>query len=149
MFLRYLVRFKLNLKVSCCHSFSGPAIKRGLNQLSNDVSCDVLKPDGTAISKQKHEDKFIVCTPRHLSGGGGLNLQPNFQKGGLDKTWTFRVGLLGKRGWLFSGGVAICRFKGGFARKRGWCFWGGVDTPMHNVNLIVTWSMKDIEEQLC
>ena len=28
----------------------------------------------------------------------------NFQKGGLDRTSIFREGLLGKRGWLFSGG---------------------------------------------
>ena len=28
--------------------------------------------------------KFIVCTPPLSAwGGGGLNLQPNFQKGGL------------------------------------------------------------------
>ena len=30
--------------------------------------------------------KFIVCTPPpflHGEGGGGVNLQPNFQKGGL------------------------------------------------------------------
>ena len=31
-------------------------------------------------------------------GGGGLSLQPNFQKGGLDKTPTFREELLGKKG---------------------------------------------------
>ena len=36
--------------------------------------------------------------------GGGLNLQPNFQKGGggLVRTSTFRGGLLGKRGMQFS-----------------------------------------------
>ena len=33
--------------------------------------------------------------------GGGLNLQPNFQKGGLDRTSVFRGGLLGKRGVTF------------------------------------------------
>ena len=36
----------------------------------------------------------------------GLNLLPNFQKGGLDRTSTLRGGLLEKRGSL-SGGVAI------------------------------------------
>ena len=30
-------------------------------------------------------------------GGWGLNLQPNFQKGGLGRTLTSRGGLLGKR----------------------------------------------------
>ena len=40
--------------------------------------------------------------------GGGLSLQPNLQKGGLDRTSTFRGGLLGKRGVTFRGGcVAI------------------------------------------
>ena len=33
-----------------------------------------------------------------------MSLQPNFQKGGLDRTSTFRGGLLGKRGWHYSGG---------------------------------------------
>ena len=34
-----------------------------------------------------------------VGGGGGLNLQPNFQKRGkLDRTSTFRWDLLGKRG---------------------------------------------------
>ena len=44
-------------------------------------------------------------------GGGGLSLQPNFQKGVLDKTSTFRGGLLGKTGVTF--------FRGGcnFHRK--------------------------------
>ena len=54
--------------------------------------------------------------------GGGLNLQPNFQKGGLDRTSVFRGGLLGKRGvTFFRGGWNSCRFKGGlFLRGRGW-----------------------------
>ena len=40
----------------------------------------------------------IVCTTI------GLNLQPNFQKGVLDRISVFRGGLLGKRGWPFLGG---------------------------------------------
>ena len=39
-----------------------------------------------------------VHLPFLKGGGGGLSLQPNFQKGGPDKTPTFREGLLGKRG---------------------------------------------------
>ena len=46
--------------------------------------------------------KYIVRTPLFLQGR--LSLQPNFRKWGLDKTSAFRGGLLGKRGWLFSGG---------------------------------------------
>ena len=34
-------------------------------------------------------------------GEGGLNVQPNFQKGGLDRISTFRGGLLGKSGVTF------------------------------------------------
>ena len=49
----------------------------------------------------------IVSQPYHKnnssSSSGGLNLQPNFQKGGgLDRTSTFRGGVLGKKGGLFS-----------------------------------------------
>ena len=36
-------------------------------------------------------------------GGGGLNLQPNFQKGGFDRTSSFR-GVAGKKVTFFSGG---------------------------------------------
>ena len=55
--------------------------------------------------------RCIVCTPLFLRRGGGLSLQPNFQKGVLDKTSTFRGGLLGKTGVTF--------FRGGcnFHRK--------------------------------
>ena len=47
---------------------------------------------------KKVETKIIVCTPPPflLEGRGGVNLQPNFQKGGLYRTSTFRGGLLGK-----------------------------------------------------
>ena len=51
-----------------------------------------------------------VCTPPPTpplpfsAVGSGLNLQPNFQKEGLDRTWTFREGLLGKTGDIFQGG---------------------------------------------
>ena len=34
----------------------------------------------------------------------GLSLQPNFQKGGVDRTSTFRGGLLGKRSVAGGGG---------------------------------------------
>ena len=39
--------------------------------------------------------------PPLSGGGGGLKLQPNFQKKGIDRTSTFRGG------GIFSGGVAI------------------------------------------
>ena len=47
-----------------------------------------------------------------LSAGEGFNLQPNFQKGGgggeLDRTSSFREGLLGNKEVIYSGGgVAI------------------------------------------
>ena len=47
----------------------------------------------------------IVCTPPLFAGGGGggLNLQPNFEKGGLDRTPTFRGGCW-EGGADFSGG---------------------------------------------
>ena len=42
------------------------------------------------------------------AGGGGLSFLPNFQKGRLDRISVFRGGLLGKKGWPFSGkGVAV------------------------------------------
>ena len=47
------------------------------------------------------------CAPHPLSAGG-LSLQPNFQKGGLDRILRGGGrGLLEKRGWLFSGRVAV------------------------------------------
>ena len=36
------------------------------------------------------------CAPPPISAGGGLSLQPNFQKGGLDRISTFRGRLLEK-----------------------------------------------------
>ena len=53
---------------------------------------------------------YIVCTPHFLlGGGGGLRLLPTFRKGGgLTGSDSFERGLLGKRGWIFSGGgVAV------------------------------------------
>ena len=44
-------------------------------------------------------------------GGGGLSLQPNFQKAGLDRNSIFRGGLLGKREWLISVGIADFTYK--------------------------------------
>ena len=54
---------------------------------------------------------IIVFPPSPLSAGRGLSLQTNFQRGGFDKTSTFRRELLGKRGGLFSrGGGGSCNF---------------------------------------
>ena len=47
--------------------------------------------------------RVIVGTPFLQRGGWASN--QIFRKGGLDRTSTFRGGLLGKRGWLFSGGL--------------------------------------------
>ena len=48
----------------------------------------------------------IILLPRFITLGGGLNLQPNFQKGRLERrTSTLRGGL------LFSGRVAILQKK--------------------------------------
>ena len=63
--------------------------------------------------------KDIVCTPPPplpsflLEGGGGLNVKPpiRFSKGGIHRTSVFRGGLLGKRGWLFSGGLQFLHKK--------------------------------------
>ena len=59
-----------------------------------------------------HKKKFIWAwhsghNPPFCSRGGGegLSLQPNFKKWGAWRTSTFREGLLGKREWLFSGGL--------------------------------------------
>ena len=51
---------------------------------------------------------------------GELSLHPNFQKGGgLDRTSTFRGGLLGKRGMtFFKGGWTVCRFIRGVGLTR-------------------------------
>ena len=48
---------------------------------------------------------YIVCTKPNLQlQPPQLNLQPNFQNGGIDRTSTFRSGLLGKRGLTFKRG---------------------------------------------
>ena len=58
--------------------------------------------------------RITVCTPPcFLLGVGGLNLEPNFQKGGPDRSSTFRGGLLGKRGggdFFRGGGGGGCNF---------------------------------------
>ena len=59
-----------------------------------------------------------MSTPLPFLPGGrvelvGLNLLPNVQKGGLDRTSVFRGGLLKKRGVLFSGGGRGGRGEGG------------------------------------
>ena len=50
---------------------------------------------------------IIVCTPLSAGGGGGVERPTKFSKrgGGLDRSSVFRGRLLGKRGWLFSGGL--------------------------------------------
>ena len=62
----------------------------------------VLWFDITQAHEQRHTAHAggIVCTPPFLLGGGGL-----------DRTSTFRGGLLGKRGWLFSGGLQFSQKK--------------------------------------
>ena len=77
-----------------------------------------------------------MCThPFLLRGGGrgeGLNLQSNFQNGegggSLDRTSTFRGGLLGKRGWLYSGGLQFSHKNKSkseiFNRKK--CLWAKI-----------------------
>ena len=52
--------------------------------------------------------QFIVCTSPFLLEEG-LNLIPNFQKGGLDRTLLFREGVAGKEGWGVGGGVNCAR----------------------------------------
>ena len=53
----------------------------------------------TTINCTSSKDHFKECEPpTKVSKRGG---------GGLDRTSTFREGLLGRRGWLFSVGVAI------------------------------------------
>ena len=59
----------------------------------------------------------MVCTPPPFlqggeGGGGGLSLQPNFKKGGLDRTSTFRRGYWERGGDFFSGeGVQLSHNK--------------------------------------
>ena len=64
----------------------------------------------TLVAKYLHTYYSVHPPPPFLLwGGGGLNLQSNFQKGRerLDRTSTFRGGLLGKRGVNFFRGAAI------------------------------------------
>ena len=55
-------------------------------------------------------NKSIVCILSFLQGEGGVSLQPNFQKEGLDRTSTFRVGDAGKEGVTFFRGGGGCNF---------------------------------------
>ena len=61
-----------------------------------------------------YQQHACLCTPPlppplFCSGvGGKLSLQPNLKKGGLDRTSTFRGGLLGKRGVNFLRGGCNC-----------------------------------------
>ena len=48
--------------------------------------------------RRGYSTQHSVHPPPHPFCRGGLSLQPNFQKGGLDRTSTFGGGLLGKRG---------------------------------------------------
>ena len=57
------------------------------------------------VSVCKSQSKLhSVHPPPYFAGGGGLSLQPNFKKKGLEGTSIFRGGLLGKRCKTFSGG---------------------------------------------
>ena len=60
------------------------------------------------------KESSVHTLPPSLSAGE-LSLQPNFQKGGggLDRTSSFRAGLLGKRGMTFfmRGGLQCLRKK--------------------------------------
>ena len=55
----------------------------------------------------------IVCTPLFAGGGGGggLNLQPNFEKGGLDRTPTFRGGCWERGADFFRGALQFSHKK--------------------------------------
>ena len=57
---------------------------------------------------KKVETKIIVCTPPFLlEGRGGVNLQPNFQKGGFTGPQLLEEGCWERLWQLFSGGGAI------------------------------------------
>ena len=69
----------------------------------------MLKNKGITVGDYKHVQReyqskilvsIVVGTPPPLSAGGS-SLTPNFQKGGLERTSTFRGGLLRKRGGDF------------------------------------------------
>ena len=83
-----------------------------LKKLSNKEIKRKKKPWVTkGIITSIHKRNSHSGHPPPLSaGGGGLSLQPNFQKrGGLYRNSTFRGGLLGKRGaTYFRGG---CNFQ--------------------------------------
>ena len=53
--------------------------------------------------------KVTYCAPPLFAEGGGVEPPTKFEKGGLDRTSTFRGGLLGKRGVTFfrGGGVQL------------------------------------------
>ena len=65
-----------------------------------------------------------MCTPSpplSAEGGGRLNLEPKFQKGGLDRISAFR-----------GGGLGLFADLRGLGKKEGVVFLkGGVETPMH------------------
>ena len=70
---------------------------------------EALKMECNKVMMCTHTPPPSFCRGR---GGGGLSLQPNFQKGGeLDKTSTFRRGLLEKRGVTFFRGGCSCHIK--------------------------------------
>ena len=81
-----------------------------------------------------------MCTPPFLLEGGrgegwrgGLNLQPNFEKGRLGRTSTFRGGLPKK-----GGAWTVCQFtRAGLGKKNGVVFIRVGDTPnAHNEVLL-------------
>ena len=89
----------------------------------------------------------IVCRERRE----GLNLPPNFQKGGGLTRHEHNFWQEQRDGWHFSGGYrgdclkrgtwTVCQYKRSLARKKGVMFLRGVDTPMHTmrVSFILFW----------
>ena len=70
----------------------------------------------TQVSVCQSQSKLHSVHPLHFckgagEGGGGVELPTKFKKGGLDRTSTFRVGLLGKRGVTFFRGVQLSHNK--------------------------------------
>ena len=94
-------------------------ITRGCQQHSFDkisVRFQVISRTESENSWTKHRD-FVT---EYLNTGGGLDLPPNFQKGGL---------VLKRRTWT------VCWFKRGLSEKEGVVFLRGGDTPMQTKGL--------------
>ena len=71
----------------------------GYNKFGGFRSINLLKAVflmGPFLKISGANSRSHIVHPPFLQGK--LSLQPNFQKGGLDRTSSFRMGLLGKRG---------------------------------------------------